>query len=52
VYSTSGTVQAGEWISIYGNNLATRSAVWKGDFPTSSAVPASQSTVNLLISGL
>jgi YVTN family beta-propeller protein len=29
-----GTVQPGEWISIYGGNLASATAVWMGDFPT------------------
>jgi uncharacterized protein (TIGR03437 family) len=33
--STSTTVQPGEWISIYGSNLATTAATWKGEFPTS-----------------
>jgi uncharacterized protein (TIGR03437 family) len=34
VYSTSGTVESGEWVSIYGTNLATTTAIWNGDFPT------------------
>ena len=34
VYSTSNTIQAGSWISIYGTNLAASTEVWKGDFPT------------------
>ena len=34
-FSTSTTVQSGEWISIYGNNLGTGTFNWKGDFPTS-----------------
>ena len=29
------TIQPGEWVSIYGNNLATSTATWNGDFPTS-----------------
>ncbi len=32
-----GTVQSGEWVSIYGANLAGAAASWKGDFPTSLA---------------
>jgi len=28
------TVQAGEWVSLYGTNLATSVATWAGDFPT------------------
>jgi uncharacterized protein (TIGR03437 family) len=27
-------IQAGEWVSIFGSNLASGTAVWKGDFPT------------------
>lgn len=35
VYSTSTTVQPGEWISIYGSNLGpTPAAQWTGNFPT------------------
>jgi uncharacterized protein (TIGR03437 family) len=30
-----GTIETGEWVSIYGKNLATSTAVWNGDFPTS-----------------
>lgn len=29
-----GTVQSGEWVSIYGVNLAGGTATWAGDFPT------------------
>jgi uncharacterized protein (TIGR03437 family) len=29
------TIQPGEWVSIFGNNLATSTASWTGDFPTS-----------------
>jgi uncharacterized protein (TIGR03437 family) len=29
------TVQPGEWVSVYGTNLAGGTATWKGDFPTS-----------------
>ena len=28
------TIQPGEWVSIFGNNLATSTATWSGDFPT------------------
>jgi len=34
IYSTATTIQAGEWVSIYGNNLGpVAGAVWNGDFP-------------------
>lgn len=29
------TIQPGEWVSIYGKNLAAGTAVWNGDFPVS-----------------
>ncbi len=29
------TIEPGEWVSIFGNNLATSTATWNGDFPTS-----------------
>jgi len=35
VYSTVPVIQTGEWISIYGSNLAAKSATWNNDFPTS-----------------
>jgi uncharacterized protein (TIGR03437 family) len=35
VGSASGIVQSGEWISIYGGNLANETAVWDGSFQTS-----------------
>lgn len=35
IYGYANTIQPGEWVSIYGNNLAEQSAVWNGDFPTS-----------------
>ena len=31
--STASTIQPGEWISIYGNNLSSGTAVWNGNFP-------------------
>lgn len=34
VYSTSTSITPGSWISIYGSNLASGTAVWNGDFPT------------------
>ena len=34
VYSTVNMIQPGEWVSIYGKNLAGGSSVWQGDFPT------------------
>ena len=33
--SPTNTIAPGEWVSIYGTNLATATATWKGDFPTS-----------------
>lgn len=35
VYGSTNAIQPGEWVSIYGNNLAEQTAFWKGDFPTS-----------------
>ena len=35
VASPSGIIQTGEWVSIYGNNLASGTASWTGNFPTS-----------------
>jgi len=34
VYSSSPTIQPGEWASIYGVNLASGTFTWAGDFPT------------------
>jgi uncharacterized protein (TIGR03437 family) len=34
VYSTTSVVQPGEWISIFGKNLATGTYLWNNDFPT------------------
>ena len=35
VYSAATTIQPGAWASIDGSNLASGTAVWKGDFPIS-----------------
>jgi uncharacterized protein (TIGR03437 family) len=35
LFSSSTTIQPGSWISIYGSNLASATATWNGDFPTS-----------------
>ena len=35
VYSKATTIQPTSWISIYGTNLATSTALWTGNFPTS-----------------
>src|SRR6185312_5624861 len=35
LYGTTNIIQAGEWISIYGSNLAATSESWSGDFPQS-----------------
>lgn len=34
VYSSAGAIQPGEWVSIFGSNLASETVTWKGDFPT------------------
>jgi uncharacterized protein (TIGR03437 family) len=34
LFGTVNTIQQGEWVSIYGTNLASGTALWKGDFPT------------------
>jgi uncharacterized protein (TIGR03437 family) len=35
VGSTVATIQSGEWVSIYGANLAASTAIWTGNFPAS-----------------
>jgi uncharacterized protein (TIGR03437 family) len=35
VGSAVPTIQPGEWVSIYGTNLANSTMAWNGDFPTS-----------------
>ena len=35
VFSTTGIVAPGEWVSIYGRNLASGTSTWTGNFPTS-----------------
>lgn len=35
VYGRRPRIQPGAWISMYGDNLATGTTEWKGDFPTS-----------------
>ena len=37
IYSNVNTIQAGEWVSIMGTNLASSTAVWNGAFTTSLA---------------
>lgn len=34
IYSSSTTIEPGEWISIYGSNLAAGTTSWNGNFPT------------------
>jgi uncharacterized protein (TIGR03437 family) len=34
VGSAVPTIQSGEWVSIYGTNLANSTTAWNGDFPT------------------
>ena len=33
VYGSASTIQPGEWITIYGSNLASGTVMWNGDFP-------------------
>ena len=35
IYGTQDIIQPGEWVTIYGQNLANTTASWNGDFPTS-----------------
>jgi uncharacterized protein (TIGR03437 family) len=35
LFSKVSIIQPGEWVSIYGANLASGTAVWNGNFPTS-----------------
>ncbi len=35
LFSKSTMIQSGEWVSIYGNNLAAVTTTWDNDFPTS-----------------
>jgi uncharacterized protein (TIGR03437 family) len=35
LFSQANTIQPGEWLSIYGTNLASSTLNWSGDFPTS-----------------
>ena len=37
INSTVNAIQTGEWVSIFGSNLATSSVTWNGNFPTSLA---------------
>jgi len=34
---SGGTIQPGEWVTLWGNNLANETAAWNGDFPTTLA---------------
>lgn len=34
IYGVTNIIQPGEWVSIFGQNLASQAAVWNGDFPT------------------
>lgn len=35
IYSSVNTIQPGEWVSIFGSNLAAGNATWTGNFPLS-----------------
>ena len=49
VASSAGIVQPGEWVSIYGANLASGTATWTGRFPH---VPRRHQRVDRRQSGL
>ena len=34
IYGVPGAIQPGEWVTIYGTNLASETVSWNGDFPT------------------
>jgi uncharacterized protein (TIGR03437 family) len=34
IFSSSTTIEAGSWISIYGTNFSATTSTWNGDFPT------------------
>ncbi len=34
IYSKATSIAPGSWLSLYGSNLATTTAMWAGDFPT------------------
>jgi uncharacterized protein (TIGR03437 family) len=34
IYGTVNTIAPGEWVTVFGTNLASGTAIWKGDFPT------------------
>lgn len=44
LFGTTGIIQPGEWVSIYGQNLAAGTASWNGDFPNS--LDGTQVTIN------
>ncbi len=46
LYSTSTTIQPGEFVSIYGSNLATSTVLWNGDFQTSTSLGGTSVTIN------
>src|ERR1017187_1224834 len=46
VGSAASVIQPGEWVSIFGTNLAATTANWSGDFPTSLGKPAYLSFVS------
>jgi uncharacterized protein (TIGR03437 family) len=35
LFSKATTIQPGEWVSIYGTNMAASAVTWEGNFPTS-----------------
>ncbi|HEX4135210.1 MAG TPA: IPT/TIG domain-containing protein [Bryobacteraceae bacterium] len=44
IFGSGNTIQPGEWVSIYGSNLAGADASWNGDFPT--LLGGTQVTIN------
>src|SRR5579859_7988436 len=35
IFGVKSIIQPGEWVSVYGHNLASKTVSWNGDFPTS-----------------
>jgi uncharacterized protein (TIGR03437 family) len=46
VFSNATTIQSGEWVSIYGGNLASALAQWNGQFPIPTSLGGTSVTVN------
>ncbi|MDP9171993.1 MAG: hypothetical protein M3N54_15355, partial [Acidobacteriota bacterium] len=46
IYSTRNTIEPNSWVSIYGANLASATAVWNGVFPIPSSLGGTTVTIN------